>query len=279
MPKTIRTGAKDARLVAIARHLRMFRPVVFAAATLAFAGLSTPGAAQRSMAEGFGRMQLQAAPGSNGYERIQMSDGTVAERFILRPGDCPRSTGDCQSDRERIEFFDSGSRTQPGDTVWYAYSVYLPADFPIPAARPRDASLTLGQIHQRGRSGPELLMLYDSTGLAAMLSNPYELDDDPMNPLGPYRYSTILPARSMLGRFTRIMIHAKWSRQDDGYLEVFVNGSRVWSYSGATTNANEPLYFKYGLYRSFVSRCGGPCPELWAIYRDVRRGYSRAAVE
>lgn len=260
-------------------NFSLFRLSVLVATTLTFAGLSSPGAAQRSMAEGFGRIELQAAPGSRGYDRVQMSDGTVAERFVLRPGDCPRSTGDCQSDRERIEFFDAGSRIAPGDEAWYAYSVYLPANFPIPAARPGDATLILGQIHQRGRSGPELLMLYDATGLAVMLNSPHELDDDPMNPLGPFRYSTILPARSMLGRFTRIMIHARWSRQSDGFLEVFVNGTRVWSYSGATTNANDPLYFKYGLYRSFVSRCGGPCPEIWALYRDVRQGNSRAAVE
>lgn len=235
--------------------------------------------AQNSLGEGFGRMELQSARGKDNYSRVRFSDGTIAERFILRSGDCPRSTGDCRSDRERIEFFDSRSGIKPGDEVWYAYSVFLPSDFPIPRGRPNDATLTIGQVHQRGTSGPELLMLYDATGLVVMMSNPLQLDDDPMNPLGPFRYAEVASARSLLGRFNRIMIHAKWSRQSDGILEVFLNGRRVWAYEGPTTNANDELYFKYGLYRSFVSRCGGPCPEMVAYYTDVRQGRTRSEVQ
>ena len=112
-----------------------------------------------------------------------------------------------------------------------------------------------------------------------MLSNPHRLDDDPMNPIGSYREARIASLDSLRGRFNRFMVNARWSRGDDGFIRVFLNGRQVWSYSGPTTNANDPIYFKYGIYRSFISRCGGECRPLVAFYSDVRRGTSRAAVE
>lgn len=244
----------------------------------AIAALGTvPAEAQRSQGEGFARMELQSAGGRHAYARVRFPDGTGAERFVLRPGDCPASTGDCRADRERVEFFDSRSRIRSGDEVWYAWSLLVPADFPRPARG--GPPYTLGQVHQYGTSGPEVLFIYQADGYLLKMTDPTRPDDDPMRPLPDFRLVDLATPGQMAGRWTRVMMQAKWSRGGDGLIRVWINGRPAWRYDGPTTNANEPLYFKYGIYRAFVSRCGGPCPEATVYYRDVRQGRSREEVE
>lgn len=140
--------------------------------------------AQRSLAEGAGTMELQSANKSHSYTHVRFADGTIGERFMLKAGDCPRSTGDCRADRERVEFFARSRSAYPGDTRWYAWSFYLPSNgFPVP--RINGVGYSLGQVHQRGTSGSEVLYQLFPDGLFLNLSNPFRLDDDPMNPIGP----------------------------------------------------------------------------------------------
>ncbi len=236
--------------------------------------------AQSSMAKGFGKMTLQSARNGKGLSRVEFANGLRAERFELLSGDCPKSTGDCTSDRERIEFFDSRPKAKPGSEYWYAYSVFLPGDFPIPRAGRGTVVLTLGQIHQRGTSGPELLFHLDQQGFWVKLTDPYRLDDDPMNPVPVFKRDRIASAATPIGKWMHVKVQARWSRSDaDGFINVWINGKPVWSHRGATTNANDPLYFKYGLYRAFVSRCGGPCPGMVAYYANVRQGRRESDVE
>ncbi len=234
--------------------------------------------AQRSQAEGFSRFELQTAGWRGGYSTVRFSDGVEAEQFVLRPGDCPRVTNDCNADRERIEFSERNPAQPVGSEVWAAWSIYLPADFAVPGSG-RVANITLGQFHQRDSSGPELLFVLRRNWLEAELTNPYRLDDDPMNPIPPFEINNVLRTSQMLGRWNRIMVNARWSRGEDGFVRIYVNGNQAWAYNGPTTNSNAPIYFKYGIYRSFASRCGGPCPELTAYYSDVVRGNSREDVE
>ncbi len=231
--------------------------------------------AQRSQAEGFGRFEVQSAGWRGAHSVVQFGDGTQAERFVLRPGDCPRSNGDCGSDRERIEFAERGAAQPVGSEVWVAWSIYLPPEAPTRLA----TNLVLGQFHQRDNSGPELIFQVIDGRYEIKMSDPTRLDDDPMNPIPDFRNVGLTSMSSMRGRWNRIMVNARWSRGGDGFIRAYMNGRQVWSYDGPTTNSNAPIYFKYGIYRSFVSRCGGPCPELTAYYADVVRGNSREEVE
>lgn len=257
------------------RSVRNLAFFLFLAATVWLT--SEPAHAQRSLAQGTGPMELQTANKPYSYARVRFADGTQGERFTLKAGDCPRSTGDCRADRERVEFFDTSQAVRPGDMRWYAWSFYLPSQgFPVP--RFDGMPYMFGQIHQRGTSGPEIMLQMFPDGLWLFLSNPYRLDDDPMNPIGPYREVRLGSPRAFFDRWTRIKLQVGWSRGNDGFVRAWVNGRPAWSYDGPTTNANDALYFKYGLYRSFVSRCGGPCPDATVYYRNVRQGRSEAEV-
>jgi hypothetical protein len=105
------------------------------------------------------------------------------------------------------------------------------------------------------------------------------LDADPMNPIGAFRVARPTSLSNLRGRFNRFMVHARWSRAEDGFLRIYLNGRQVWSYAGLTTNAHDPIYFKYAIYRSFISRRGASCASLTAYYADVRLGSTRAEVE
>lgn len=233
--------------------------------------------AQQSMAEGVGKMRLQTPGKPHNYARVVFPDGTRAERFLLRTGECVRSIGDCRDDRERVEFAAERTGIRPGDTVWYAWSVFVPREFPqLTAGSP---NYTIGQIHQRDDSGPELLFSLFHDGLFAELSDPTRLDSDPMNPVGGKITKRLARQSDLRGRWTRIRLRATWSRGADGAVELWMNDRKVWTYTGPTTNSNGELYFKYGLYRSFVSRCKGPCPEASVYYANVRQGRSEGEVE
>ena len=234
-----------------------------------------PAHAQRALAEGFRGFDLQSAGWRGGHGVVRFSDGTRAERFILRPGDCPRSTGDCNADRERIEFAERNPAQPVGSEVWVGWSIYLPPDMPTRF----DSNLILGQFHQRDDSGPEILFLVIDGIYQLKMTDPRRLDDDPMNPIPDFRKIDLIPVSSMRGRWTRLVVNARWSRGDDGFIRVYLNGRQAWAYDGPTTNSTAPIYYKYGIYRSFVSRCGGPCPELTAYFANVVRGNSREEVE
>ncbi|MEL6914920.1 MAG: heparin lyase I family protein [Pseudomonadota bacterium] len=236
---------------------------------------STPAAAQRTQAEGLTNVDIQRVNGRDRYQRVRFSDGSPGEQFRLKSGDCPRSNEDCQSDRERIEFFEKNPAQPVGSDVWLASSVMMAPETP---AR-RATNLVLGQFHQRADSGPALMFQALDGRYGLKMTDHYRLDDDPMNPIPDFRNVDFIRLGDMRGRWTPVMVNARWSRGDHGLIRVWINGRQAWSYDGPTVNANEPVYFKYGIYRSSVSRCGGPCPELVAYYRDVKRGRSRAEVE
>lgn len=242
-----------------------------------FCASVAPATAQTSMARGFEKFEIQTANRPWGYARVEFSDGRRAERFELRAGDCPVETRDCDRDRERIEFAERPPGQRKGIDYWYAWSVYLPSDFP----RNGPINIKLGQFHQRGDSGPELLFQFYDRGLAVELSDPVRRDSDPMKPIPPLVEWPLTDRATMMGRWTRVMLNARRSTGADGYLRIWINGAQKVSYDGPTTNdAVGVVYFKYGLYRSFMLREGIKTPPtLIAYYADVRRGRSRDAVE
>jgi hypothetical protein len=90
----------------------------------------------------------------------------------------------------------------------------------------------------------------------------------------------IIDDAELRGRWHDIMVHARWSRDDDGLFDVFVNGDRRYQHEGPTMTA-DAVCFKFGVYRSFISRNRGVAAATTqvAYYDAVRHGRTRADVD
>jgi len=239
------------------------------------AAFSLVACASGKVGTGSWQFERQFANRSYAYAAAIAPDGTPAERFELRPGDCPRVTGDCSADRERVELVEALPASPLGREFWYHYSLYVPSDFP--ATGP--VNTKLGQFHQRGGGKPPVLFTLNDTVYFFELSDPSIHHSDPMNPDPPLMQVDLLPASEMKGRWTDVLVNARWSQEPDGFIKVWINGAQKIDHSGPNADRGDPVNFKYGIYRSFVSRYQGqPYPTLVAYYREVRKGSTRESV-
>ncbi|CAM3613784.1 hypothetical protein VA7868_04422 [Vibrio aerogenes CECT 7868] len=218
----------------------------------------------------FGHFKRSLNTTDYGYQVIPDPTGLApvsqAEKFEVRPGDCGESThwSDCANDRERSELSEYGKDNYPGDEYWYGWSVYLPADYP----NVFPTKTALGQFHQKN-SHPVWMFHHVKAGLV--------LDD---HVFGRSRHDYPLISEAALrGKWHRIEVHAKWSKDPGGFFQVWVNGQQKVNYHGQTMDAQQ-VYFKYGIYRAFVSRYQrqyneNEVPPQTVYYANVKRGLTR----
>ena len=207
---------------------------------------------------------------SYGYAVIEDPTGSapteLVERFEVRPGDCGSNSGwsDCANDRERSELSEKNKRSTLGTASWYGWSFYVPEDY----VNIFPTKVALGQFHQEG-SHPVWMFQNSSGG--------YHLDDQVYG--RTRRYYELINENDLRGKWHRIEVHAKWSKKEDGFFKVWVNGEQKVDYSGQTMTGTK-TYFKYGVYRSFMSRYknakgGNEVPGQLVYYTNVRRANSR----
>ncbi|PKR87349.1 hypothetical protein CXZ10_20075 [Pleomorphomonas diazotrophica] len=207
--------------------------------------------------------------------------GRQAQRFEVRAGDCGRDSGwdDCATNRERSEFT-LGKSFQYGSDQWIGFSVWLPPDFRASSK----VNTTVGQIHQRGGPGgtaggfasfPPLVQL-------EMRGDRYKatvhvLSGSAANVRDDVKEFTLAPIKAMRGKWTDVVLHLDTASGAD-LLEVFINGKRQAKLSGFIAFQPKNYYVKYGIYRSFVSRHGGPMPTQVVVIDEVKMGRSLAEV-
>jgi len=211
----------------------------------------------------FGEFQRSLNRKIYGYEVIPDPTGSaptpLVEKFEVRSGDCSSQPdwSDCRKDRERSELTHKG-RDPIGRTYWYGWSIYIPADFP--SIWP--VKVALGQWHQEG-SHPVWMIQHQQFGIY--------LDDQVLG--ATRKYYKLADFREMRGKWTRFEFHVKWSKEDDGFFRAYANGEQVADYSGRTSWENTQ-FFKYGIYRTYVSRVPGT-PTQIVYYANVRRASTR----
>jgi len=167
--------------------------------------------------------------------------GEKSIRFEVRPGDCGYNEdwNDCDSDRERHEL--TGKRMSGGEW-WYSWSIYLPKDF----INVHPTKVCLGQFHQE--KGHVVWMFQNQSFSEA---GGYWVDDQV--PGYTRKLNKILSQDEMIEKWNDILVNAKWSKKDDGFFKVWLNGKQVYSFVGPT-KTKEKVYFKFGIYRSFLSK-------------------------
>ncbi len=76
----------------------------------------------------------------------------------------------------------------------------------------------------------------------------------------------------MLGKWTDVLVNAKWTNEEDGFFKVWVNGKLKAQHTGMTQERIDDMNFHIGVYRSFLSKTPGPDPTQVAYYDEVRHG-------
>lgn len=212
----------------------------------------------------FGAFKRSLNDKSHGYAVVPDPTGNApskfVERFEVRSGDCSYNTGwsDCENDRERSELTET-EKNYSGSEWWYGWHLYLPPDYPLIAP----AKTALAQFHQH--DAPPAFMFQNQSGGYWIDRNFGSTTD--LIPL--------LSHEEMIGRWNRIEVHARWDKTN-GFFRVYVNGALKYDFNGTTMTASSS-YFKYGVYRSFVSRYknGQPAPTQVALFANVTRSKTR----
>ncbi|UXI03008.1 polysaccharide lyase [Photobacterium sp. TY1-4] len=232
----------------------------------------------------FGNFQRSLNDKSYGYtlvtDPLDPNNPRPVERFEVRSGDCSRDKDwdDCHHDRERSELSQRTSRVANGDEVWYAWEVYFPVDYqnlyPIKSG--------MGQFHQE--KAPPVFMFQNQAYhkfTEQITKGGYHLDYQ----IGGQTDTMweLLKDEDLRGKWHRIEIHAKWSSDYDGIFYVWVNNELKVKFHGRTLE-NKRAYFKYGIYRTHVSRYKryhntDTVPTQVVYYRNVAAGDSRAEIQ
>src|SRR5208282_5174192 len=132
---------------------------------------------------------------------------------------------------------------------WYAFSLYLPAGFPI-----EDNRLVLAQWH--GADKKELGEVARSPSMAFR-----------------YRAGRFYITDRHTSEWIVFVVQAKWSYQDDGFVNVWWNGKPIVQYHGPVGyNDDIGPYFKFGIYRDDTDKT------YVAYYNQVKSGTSAEAV-
>ena len=82
----------------------------------------------------------------------------------------------------------------------------------------------------------------------------------------------LIDQKDMLGKWTDVLVNAKWTNKKDGFFKVWVNGKLKAQHTGMTQEKIDDMLFHIGIYRSFLSKTPGPDPTQVAYYDEVRHG-------
>lgn len=244
---------------------------------------SSPELAQGSSMAGrlSGKVSLNKT--SYGYSIVNdvSRAGQESQRFEVRAGDCSSDPGwsDCDNDRERSEI-SIKRRFNYGLDQWIGFSVFLPKNFKTSDK----VHTTVGQIHQRG--GPSGtaggLPSFPPVVQLNMKSDEYSacvhiLTGSPANVRDRCKTFDLASIENMRDRWTDIILHLDTS-SNVSELEIFVNCKRKAQLLDFINFKPSKYYFKYGIYRSFVSRHGGAMPTQILYIDEVRMGNRISAV-
>ncbi|WP_233402872.1 polysaccharide lyase [Marinomonas transparens] len=207
-----------------------------------------------------------------GYQVIGDVTGSAPvaqiEKFEVRPGDCywNKSWNDCEKDRERSELSEKQKTTVAGSEYWYGWSIYFPKNYP----NVYPTKTALGQFHQK--SSHPVWMFQNASG-------GYHLDD---HVSGTKQYYQLIEEESLRGQWHKLEVHVRWAKEQSGFFKVWVNDEQKVNYQGPTMNADK-VYFKYGVYRSFLSRYKTAAkkdevPRQIVYYANVKRGKTRESL-
>ena len=221
-------------------------------------------------------------------EPAEARAGKFFQRFEVRDGDCfPESKGhwsDCENDRERMEL-SAWPEQKPEGKHCYGYSVKLADNFEDVAP----ANTDIGQIHQiggaRGTAGgfksfPPLVQIGAKNGEVTF--GWHKLSGDPNNVKDEMLSFKLLDVSEMRGKWTDISFCIDI---EGSQMVAWVNGKKTVQLNEAPINfVPKSIYFRHGIYRSFISRYKNTSgktklPTQVVFFDEIRRGVSVEEVD
>lgn len=221
---------------------------------------------------------------AHGYKIVTTPEpvrfGKQSIKFEVRPGDCGHDGNgwsDCKNDRERHELSQNSQEQRHGDNYWYSLSIFIPEG--TPAIHP--TKVHLGQFHQRKKN---VLWLMSWTPDGYMIDNQVPGNGRTIQTQVIVGSKDYKQNSDIKGRWIDILINVKWSHNNDGYFRVYEDHQLKYDWNGQTIAKGNRSHFKFGIYRSFISRYSnsndGAVPPKQVIYYDeVHRGRSLSKVD
>jgi hypothetical protein len=194
--------------------------------------------------------KIRMMPGSFRVQSEVVRAGRSAGEITVHPGDRREEASDDGAATERDELMESWWLfAHMHRTYRYSFSLYLPPDFPIVSTR-----LVLAQwkqVCEWGRCRPQnpvLALRYQNGELSVTRQDDYAKS---------ILYAT---KEEMRGRWLDFRFETRFSREQDGRIDGWLNGEPIVDFTGPTAYhghgypAHGYVYFKTGLYRDEMQR-------------------------
>ena len=219
-------------------------------------------------------------------DKTKARAGKYFQRFELRDGDCfgDDNWSDCENNRERVEF-SAEPQQRPVKKQCYGYSLMLSKEF----IDTHPTNTSLGQIQQKGgptgtaeglASFPPLIQI--DACLGGLHLNWHVLSGSKTNVIDRGYHYELKRLRNMKEVWTDISFCLDFENKR---MDVWVDGvQKVKILKSPISFVPKEIYFKHGIYRSFISKYKerkkkNKMPTQVVFYDEIRRGNSIEEVD
>lgn len=235
----------------------------------------------------------------NSYSRVPEApfgtdSSSPVHRFEIRPGEC--GGGDCSSRAMRSELAENNhrgtkfGRIQP-KSAWYEWEVGFSDEFLAGPDQSGGGYYLLGQFHNsqcphanlglwNGRKAGQNARINgsDSSYMLHLRVNrlvPGHRHGD----CQPEHLIPVVDLRQIQNQWTHIVMFIKWSPNEDGEIQVFVNGEQVVQFNGRTLipELQGKNHFDFGVYLANTDNLRR-VQRSTLYYRNIRRSRGKPSM-
>lgn len=229
---------------------------------------------------GFGELREEPINAPGKFQLIDDPTGAAVTpkvySFTISPGACSsqkydNGNSDCTLQSVRTQLYQV-SRTQP-EEAWYQWQMYLPADFPAGDWQGAGGLYQFAYFHNG--ECPHLNFTSETLRNARLS---LQINRMINGNCVPEKLIDLGDIAAMRGTWQRFELHARWSKGDDGFAKVFINGDRVADYTGHTLNEGpNRTFFKFGIYLCCTKGVEG-VREATNYFTGIQRGPTSSAL-